>query len=303
MPLMTQIRNNLAKLFAAFTVLFIAYIMLDWGMDLTSLRPGQDDTVGEINGQKISYKDFSELLRRASETQKSQTGKDPDEETERQIRSQVWNTLVTQILIEEEVERMGITVTDKEIVDLVHGPNPPEQLMNMFRDSTGRFNRPAYDRAIADPQNRTAWIQVEQQLRQQLLQQKLQSVLFATVRVSEAELRQRFADQNVTMEGEFVLFDPQRLVPDSMVIIAESELEKYYNNHQEDYKVRPARKVKYVFFSSAPSPLDSAEVLREMVRLKEQATSGSDFLDLAKTYSEIPATEAFYKHGELSRKK
>ena len=304
MPLMTQIRNNMAKLFAAFAVLFIAYIMLDWGMDLTSLKPsGPGDTVGEVNGQKISYRDFSELLRRASESQKSQTGKDPDEETERQIRSQVWNTLVTQILVEEEIERFGITVTDKEIVDLVHGPNPPEQLMNMFRDSTGRFNRAAYDRAIADPQNRTAWLQVEQQLRQQLLQQKLQSVLFATVRVSDAELRQRFADQNVTMEGDYLFFDPQRLVPDSMVIIAETDLEKYYSNHQEDYKVRPARKLKYVFFTNSPSALDSAEVLAEMNRLKDQARAGSDFMDLAKTYSEIPATEAFYKHGELSRKK
>jgi len=303
MPLMTQIRNNLAKLFAAFAVLFIAYIMLDWGMDLTSLRPGSDDTVGRVNGEKISYKDFSELLRRASENQKSQTGKDPDEETERQIRAQVWNTVVTQILIDGEIERMGVVVSDKEIVDLVHGPNPPEQLVNMFRDSLGRFNRAAYDRAIADPQNRAAWVQVEQQLRQQLLQQKLQSLMFATVRVSEVEIRQRFADQNITMEGEYVLFDPQRLVPDSMVIIAETDLEKYYSSHQDEFKVRPARKLKYVFFSSAPSALDSAEVLREIQRLKEQAEGGSDFLDLAKTYSETPATEAFYKHGELSRKK
>ena len=304
MPLMTQIRNNMAKLFAAFAVLFIAYIMLDWGMDLTSLNPGRgDDTVGKVNGQKISYKDFSELLRRASESQKSQTGKDPDDETERQIRTQVWNTLVTQILIDGEIERLGIVVTDKEIIDLVHGPTPPEQLMNMFRDSTGRFNRSAYDRAIADPQNRTAWLQIEQQLRQQLLQQKLQSILFATVRVGEAELRQRFADQTITMEGEYVLFDPQRLVPDSMVIIAEAELEKYYGSHQDEFKVRPARKLKYVFFSNAPSRQDSADVYGEIQRLREQALSGSDFLDLAKTYSEIPATEAFYKHGELSSRK
>src|SRR3972149_5800971 len=88
-----------------------------------------------------------------------------------------------------------------------------------------------------------------------------------------------------------------------MVIIAETDLEKYYSNHQEDYKVRPARKLKYVFFTNSPSALDSAEVLAEMNRLKDQARAGSDFMDLAKTYSEIPATEAFYKHGELSRKK
>jgi len=133
---------------------------------------------------------------------------------------------------------------------------------------------------------------VEQQLRQQILQEKLQSILLTTVRVTEDELRQRYTDQSITMDGEYVLFDPQRLVPDSMVIIAEDNLQRHYNGHQAEYKVRPARKMKYVFFSSAPSPEDSSEILQEIERLKEQAESGLDFIELAKTYSEIPATEA-----------
>lgn len=300
MPLMTQIRNNLAKLFAVFAVLFIAYIMLDWGMDLPSLRPGGGDTVGEVNGQKITYREFSEVQRRALESQRSQTGQEPDEETERQIRSQIWNTMITQILINQEIERLGIQVTDKEITDLVHGPNPPEQLVNMFRDSTGVFNRAAYDRAIADPQNRSAWVQVEQQLREQLRQQKLQSMLFATIRVTEEEIKQRFVDRQVTMEADYVLFDPNRLVPDSMVVVTENDIEKHYQSHQEEFKVRPARRLKYVLFSSLPSEQDSLDVLNEGKRLKDQALSGMDFMELARTYSEIPVTEAFYKHGDLT---
>jgi len=304
MPLMTQIRNNLTKLFAGFAVLFIAYIMLDWGMDLPSLRPGgAGDTVGEVNGQKISYREFSELQRRAFEAQRSQTGQEPDDETERQIRSQIWNTLVTQILINQEIERLGVRVTDKEIIDLVHGPNPPDQLINMFRDSTGVFNRAAYDRAIADPQNREAWLQVEQQLREQLRQQKLQSMTFATIRVNEGEIKQRFVDRNVVMEADYVLFDPNRMVPDSMVVVADDEIEKRYQASQDEFKVRPSRRLKYIIFSSSPSGQDTADILNEMQRLREQARAGIDFMELAKTYSEIPVTEAFYKHGELTPEK
>ena len=304
MPLMTQIRNNLAKLFAVFAVIFIAYIMLDWGMELTSLRPsGAGDTVGEVNGQKISYRQFSEILRRALEGQRGQSGQEVDPETERQVRSQVWNTLVGQLLIEEEIERLGITVTNQEIIELVHGPNPPEDLISMFRDSTGAFNRDAYDRAIADPQNRQAWLEVEERLRQQLRQQKLQSLLFATVNVTEEEVRQRFRDRAVTLEAEYALFDPSVLVPDSMVVITEADIERYYKDHQDEFKVRPARKLSAVIITTAPSDQDTQDVVLELQRLKEQAKSEAEFMDLAETYSEIPATKAYYKPGELSREK
>ncbi len=304
MPLMTQIRNNLAKLFAVFAVIFIAYIMLDWGMELTSLRPGgAGDTVGEVNGEKITYREFSEILRRAIEGQRGQTGSEVDPETERQIRSQVWNTLVGQLLIEEEINRMGITVTNQEIVDLVHGPNPPEDLISMFRDSTGAFNRAAYDRAIADPQNRQAWLEVEERLRQQLRQQKLQSLLLATIGVTEQEIRQRFRDRTITLEAEYALFDPSIMVPDSMVVVTEDDLERYYRDHQDEFKVRAARKLNAVIFPTAPSERDTQDVMFELQRLKEQAKSEAEFLELAETYSEIPATKAYYKPGELSREK
>ena len=306
MPLMTKIRDNLGKMFlAAFSVAFIGYMVLDWGMDLANLKSGRgaSDVVGKINGQTITYREFSDLLKRATDAQKKQTGQDPDDEVERQLRSQVWNTLLSQVLIDQEIDRLGIKVTDKEVVDLVRGSNPPESLVNMFRDSTGTFNRAAYDRALADPQNKEAWIQVEQQLRQQLRQEKLQSILFATVRATDEEISRRFSDQTISMEGEYVLFDAQRSIADSLLAVSDEDIERHYKANQDEFKVRPARRVKYVVFSNAPSLTDSADVLAEITRLKEQVATGSDFLDLAKTYSDIPATEAFYKHGELSRQK
>jgi len=303
MALMTQIRNNLSKLFAAFAVLFILYIMLDWGMDLPSIRFGADaDVIGKVNGEKMTYKEFSEVLRQTVESQKAQTGADPDEETERQIRDQVWNMLVNQILIRQQISEMGIRVTDKEIIELVHGPNPPEMLVSQFRDSTGRFNRDAYDQAIADSRNRDAWMMVERQLRQQRQYEKLQSFLHATVRASEGEVKRKFVDQQTLLEADYVLFDPN-LIADTVVSVSDADIQKYYNANPEEYKSRATRKMKYVVFAAAPSSVDSTDVLDELNRVLDQVRSGMDFMELARTYSEIPISEAFFKHGELSRNK
>ncbi len=305
MPLMTQIRNNLTKAFAVFAVFFIAYIVLDWGMELGTQRgpTGNPDVIGEVNGAEISYREFSELLRAQSEAYRQQTGSDPDEQTEQQLRSQVWNTLIQQRLIEQELDRLGITVTDDEIRAILLGPNPPEAIANQFKDSLGVFNRAAYDRAVADPQNTQAWVQIERDLRRQRRVEKLQSILFASMRVTEGEIRQRFIDQNITMEADYVLFDPNRFIPDSLVEVTESDIERHYNANQNEFKVRAARRVKYVLFPLVPSAEDTAAVIQEMTRLAEQIREGMDFMELAKTYSEVPPEEKWIKHGELSRQK
>ena len=303
MALMTDIRNSLTKVFGAFAILFILYIMLDWGMDLTSLRPRGGDVIGVVNGQDISYQEYNEIYRRAVEAQRTQSGGQLDDETERQIEEQVWAMLVNQILVNQEMDRLGITVSDQEIVDWVRGPNPPEALMNQFRDSTGQFNRTNFEMALDDPRNREAWIAYEGQLRDQRKSEKLQSLMLATVRVTEGEVLRRYLDRTLRMDASYVLFDASRLVPDSAVTPTEGELERYYQDHQDDFKVRPSRKLKYVFFPSAPSGQDTADVVNEMQLLLTQIKGGSDFKELAENYSEIPATEAFFKHGELSAAK
>jgi peptidyl-prolyl cis-trans isomerase D len=303
MPLMTSIRNNLSKAFAVFAGVFIVYIVLDWGMDLTGRkgRQGTGEVVGSINGREIIYREFSDAVRRTTEAQKKQTGADIDDETERQIRSQVWNSMVDQILFEQEIKRLGIAVTDQEIIDWVQGPNPPEMLVNQFKDSTGTFRRDAYYQAMRDPQNKQAWLQVEEFLRNQRRQEKLQSLLLSSIRVSDPEVRQRYLDKNLAMDAEYVLFDVNRLVPDSQVTVTDDDLKSYFNSHQEEFKVKAARRLKYVFFSQGASSEDSAATFNDISHFREQLKAGMDFVDLAKTYSENPVSEAFFKHGELSK--
>jgi parvulin-like peptidyl-prolyl isomerase len=308
MAVLNDIREKSPKfIIAGAAVIFIVLIIFDWGLDLTGRRGRGGSTgevLGKVNGKEVSYKQFNELVRRTVENQKKQQGSEIDEETERQIRSQVWNQLIDEMLIEQEIDRLGITVTDQEIRDIVNGQNPPEFLVQQFKDSTGTFRRDAYQRAMVDPQNKSAWIQVEEMLRQEQKRRKLQSLLLANVNVSEGELKQRFIDRNVTMDAAYVLFDIDRLVPESAVTVTDDDIKKQYDSHAADFQAKAARKVKYVLFNQNASSEDSAAVETEIKNLLEQAKSGvMDFAELVKTYSEVPSTEAFFKHGELSQKK
>lgn len=300
MAIMTRMRDSMPVILIGLVVAFVLTIIFEWGMDYLGLQSQRSEYVGKVNGRTITYPEFTEMVRQAVENQKAQTNQEPDETQLTQIREQVWNNLVNQILIEEEMERMGIRVTDEEIVEWVHGPNPPEFLRRQFTDSTGVFNRAAYENAIREPQNREVWITVEQMLRQQRANEKLQSVLFASVRATEAEVYQRFADQNIKIDVEYILFDPNRLVKDEEVEITEADIKKFYKERADEFKIEATRKLKYVLFSDAPSSKDTQNVLADLNDVLKQVQQGADFLEAAGLYGQVQNTGAFFRHGELS---
>ncbi|MFH0989207.1 MAG: peptidylprolyl isomerase [bacterium] len=307
MPLMTSIRKNLSKAFGAFAAVFIIYIFLDWGLDVGNRKSNryggksQTDAVGSVNGTDLTYREFSETYQSQLENYRQRAGEITDE-TERQIRNQVWNSFIQNTLLEQEAAKLGITVSDQEVIDIFKGPNPPAFIANQFRDSTGKFRQDAYEAAMREKSNAAAWAAAEQIVRRQRTLEKLQSVIFASVRATELEMKQRFMDKSISMETEYVQFDPNRLIPDSMVTVTDDDLQKYYNATQEEFKVKAGRKLKYISISTAPTAEDTAVIENEMKRFQEQSKSGSDFIDLAKTYSETPVNDStFVKHGQMSR--
>lgn len=303
MPLMTKIRENLSTAFAVFAGVFVVYIVLDWGMDITGRKQARQgieaQEIGKINDASILYKDFSEMLRQAADNQKASTGAEPDENQMRTLRDQIWNQIVDEKLFDAEVKRLGIQITDQEIVDWVRGSNPPEILASQFVDSTGVFNRAAYENAILDPRNKSIMLRVEDILRQQRLREKLQSVISSGVRVSEGDVAQRFADQSIQYDIEYALFDPNVLVKDNEVSFTDEDLRAYYNEHSQEFKTEATRRLKYVAFNESASKADSDAVLNELNDILRRVKQGADFSELAKTYSDLPPTEAFFKHGEL----
>ncbi len=302
MGIMTRMRNNMPVILIGLVIVFIITIVFEWGMDYLGMSR-QSDTVGVIEGKKISYQQFSDMVREQSEQYKKQSQKDPDENLMRQIREQVWNNLVTQSLLDRETKRAGITVTDQEIIDWVRGENPPEFLVQQFRDSTGNFRRDAYDNALNDPKNREVWLQVESALRQQRLAEKMQSVVFASVRATDGEVRDRYIDQNLKANIEYAFFDPDKFVADNAVTVTDEDIKKVYNENTEEFKQAATRKLKYVFFSDQASAKDSAEIKIEINSILQRIKSGFDFLEVQKDYSETSPQPSFFKHGELTQEK
>ncbi|MBA4406354.1 hypothetical protein C0389_03680 [bacterium] len=254
---------------------------------MTDLITQQKQYVGSIDGEDITYQEYSTTVDNFKK-QQEQNGQTIDEAQMDYFRDQVWDALVTQKMMDKKIKEFGIIVTDEEVRDALLGPNPPQWITQNFKDSTGNFNRQAYEGALKDPRNKEIVITAEQQIKTQLVQQKLQSFVSASVTVSDAETKDQYIKQAIKMKASYVMINANT-IPDADVRVSDADVKKYYDEHPEEYKQAAARKIKYVLFRKQPSQGDSISIQKNLeaivTKLKSDTSSFKSYVEI---YSERP---------------
>lgn len=280
--------------------LFVLFMILSDSKigDMISQR---SNAIGEVNGEEITYQEYSQLVEQYRQLQVQQTGQELAENQMEFLRDNVWNQIVNQRLIEEKINEFGIVVTDDEVRDALLGPNPPESVKQYFIDSTGSFNRQAYEAAIYNPQNKQAVLQLEQQVRAQMLQTKLQNQINAVALVSEEEIKQEYIDQNIKMNAEYVQVG-WSTIPDSLAAVTDDEIQEYYDEHKKDYEQKEQRKIKYVLFRRQASAGDSAGIRNNLEAIIEKLkTDTSTFKTYVEIYSQQPYSKDTLQLTQIQR--
>ena len=300
MAMMARMRSLAPAFIITVGALFVLFMVISDSNVLEAIG-GRTNNVGSVNGIDISYQEYQMALERQRESTKQQTGNDiPDEQID-QFRDQVWESLVTEKLILQEVERLGITVSDQEIKDIILGEDPPAFLKQNFIDSLGNFNRALYEDAIFNPQNEQILLQTEEIVKQSRYREKLQSLLEAGITVSDAEIKRKFIEQNTYMNAQYALF-ANTLFPDSVLNITEVDLRKYYDEHPEKFKVNAQRKLDFVLFKNQPSKADTMLVIKNLENVQKMLENDTaNFKYFVDIYSEVPYSVDTISVNSISR--
>lgn len=280
---------------------FLLTIVFEWGMNFTGMSSRRGSDVGVVNGKPISFREYETLYRNYLEQYRQQLkGQEIDDQTESRIQEQVWESQVMKILLDEEYEKLGLKVSDKEITDEIFSDNPPLVIAQQFRNpETGQIDRERLNSAIADPRNKQAWIQLEQYIKQQKLQEKMQTLLTESLRSTDSEARQKFDMQHTKVSGKFVLFDMSRAKSDSAYYVSDAEIKSYFNEHKEEYRQEPTREALYVFFPTDPTEADKELIKKELEALKKEFAETKSDTDFVRLHSDSPLTEKTLRRGQL----
>ncbi|PKL81865.1 MAG: hypothetical protein CVV24_13075 [Ignavibacteriae bacterium HGW-Ignavibacteriae-3] len=286
MPMMARMRSLAPWFMLTVGGVFVLFMVIS-DSKITDLFHQQKQNVGSIDGEAVSYQDYSTLVENLRK-QQEQAGQNIDESQMDFFRDQVWDYMIIQKLKEKKIKEFGIIVTDDEIRDVILGPNPPQQLTQQFKDSTGNFNRQAYETALRDPRNKEYMIMLEEQIKAQLQEQKLQSYVSAAVTVSESEAKDQFFKQNIKMKAKYVMISAGS-IPDSDVKVTDSDIKKYYDEHPEEFQQAATRKLKYVLFRKEPASEDSVAIMKNLEAIVAKLkTDTAAFKSYVEIYSENP---------------
>lgn len=242
---------------------------------------GRDNAlyVGSVNGEPIEREQFQNLLNRYQE-QATQNGQTLTQSMRDQISDMVFNALVERKLMDAEMKKLGIQVTDGEVADMVFGATPDPIVLQSFGDGKGGINRTALKNFWENPERRAEVLQIQEYLREKRSNEKLAKLLESSVVVSDADLAEEYTRRNQTYQADYIALRYAE-VPDKSVTINDGDIRDYYNAHKEEFKRNKTYTFNYVAIPTIASSADSARVKGELGNLREafsKATDNAGFL-------------------------
>ncbi|HEX7401140.1 MAG TPA: peptidylprolyl isomerase, partial [candidate division Zixibacteria bacterium] len=265
---------------------FVGTIIFAWGMEF-SAKNKKAGVIATVNGEDIQALVFQQYYDQALRQTEKEKG-DIDEQTSYQIRDEVWNNMVNQVLLNREIEKRGIKVTDAELYEYLRRYPPKELQENpAFQTKDGKFDYQKYLQALNDP--RVPWKQVEDYIRPNLQMAKLQQSIITMVRVTDDETKQYYLDQNEKIKVAYLLV-PSFQFQGENIQVSDNEINAYYQEHKKDFEGDQAADLNYVMFEKKPSQADEDETKKRIQEIKDDILAGEDFAEMAKDYSEDKAS-------------
>jgi peptidyl-prolyl cis-trans isomerase D len=290
--MLRSMRRNTKIIMLAVAAAFVGLMVFQWGMDITGRsNPRALGEVGRINGTAISYQIWTQTFRNLTDQARQQKGSALNDREIDLIEEQAWDQLVTQVLIEQELERQGVTVTDEEIRLAFQTTPPPWLVQNELFQTDGEFDYDKYRAFFSGPAVDPALlIQIEEYYRTVLPRTRLLELIGSGIYVSDSEVWGVYRDRNEQVRLRYAVFDPEIQVDDSEVAVTEEELRRYYREHLEDFQQPASAEVLLVEFSRVPGPADSAAALETARRIRGEILAGADFAEQARMHSGDPAS-------------
>jgi len=275
--------------------------------------------VGEVLGKKISVQEFQEMVDEYQSVIKMTQGRDNlSEEEMNQVKDQVWQQFVNNTILEEETKKLGLTVTDEELQNILKaGTNQMLMQTPFINQQTGRFDVTQltkflddYKKIQSQPQQAQVleqykqiydyWKFVEKQIRTSILGSKYQSLIAHCLLSNPVSAKMAFEAQ--TQESDIQLATlPYSAIKDADVQVSDADLKAKYEEQKEMFKQYvESRDIKFVDFQVVASAADRAALMKTINEARQKLESGAAPADVVRkaqsqiAYTGIAATKRAY---------
>lgn len=279
--MLRTMRSNAKWVFYILAVAFIGWLAIG---QVSEILGTSGNVVLKVNGKEYPVNEYQQRLQLASEQYRQQVGSAPStREEDQQLQEQVINQMISEALLEQEYKRLGIRVSDAEIIEAARTSPPPEVMRDPQFQTDSQFDIRKWQQFLATQTDRQLLAQIEGLYREQIPRIKLMQYLTTDIYVSDAKLWRIYKDQHDSVRVAVLAVWPYSM-PESTKI-SDAELRAYVDKHKDEFKRPAVAYVRFVALSRAPNAADSAAARARVTRVRSELARGTKFEDVAKRES------------------
>ena len=308
MSIIQKIRDKAAILLTAMiSISLIGFLVQDAFVGKSgNMFGGQPSEAGIINGKKIDLMEFNQKVNQMEQGYRAQ-GMQPGEMITQNIIDAVWNNYVQEEVLKSEAEKLGLSVTQKELGAVLFSEDAPQEFKQMFPDkTTGGYDVNAAKnwftnlKKNAKPEDLSGVVeQLIKPIQLGLLAEKYNSLFIQGAYAPKWIFEKGAAESNSIASIKFLAV-PYGAIPDSAVKVTDKEISDYINDHKEEFKQDHVKSIAFVSFNANPTSQDTLDVYNKLAALKtdfEQTEDAKAFV--TKNTTTIPFFDGFVQKTKL----
>ena len=294
MATLEKIRSKSGLLLAVIGIAMLAFILGDL-LKSTNSGVANDGNVGQVLGEDVSIQSFQQKVDEGIENWKSQNQQAVlDQTTLAQIRDQIWEQYVRELVMKNQFEELGVAVSDDEWMERISGINVHPEISKIptFQDpATGQFDRTkvlGYLKQIDQDETgdaRKRWVGFQKYLIDLIKTSKYNSLVGKAMFTTTEEAKMEFHSNTDTATFNYVVI-PFTSINDADVKPTDDELESYYSIHKAEYEQEASKDVDFVVYTVVPSVEDDAITKEEITKLVVDFEASDDYELMARRNSD-----------------
>ncbi len=285
--MLSRMRANAKYIWYFAAAAFVAIFLFGQTSGLLGRGPNTSSSiVATVNGRDIPLTVWLEAIRRQEQQTSQRLGRQLTLDEEEQLKQEVFDQLVQEILLEQEYARRQVHVSDDEVIEAARSSPPPEFLQAPELQTDGHFDEQKYQRFLTSPMARTQGVLagLEALYRSEIPREKLFGQVASDVYVTDDQLWNVWRDTHDSSQISWVAYHPDA-VPDSAIKISDAEMRQYYDTHHAELTRKGTGVLSLLRIPRTVTAADSAIVRKHLLDLRDEITHGASFADVAKRES------------------
>lgn len=273
MAVLGEIRNRPWLLMGIIAVAMLAFVVNpDSLAKLFGAKPG---VYGKVNGDEITKEDYDNQLF-ILQQQAEQQG-----QPSKGLEEQAWQMVVQSKLIEQQFEKMGLSLTDEMFWNQLQFDPMFAQNKENF-DAKGNFKGQEIKKQIEDLRTSgnaemyNNWLKTKKSIEYRMMARQLFANISTGITVSKKEAEQMMKQKDQLADIDFIKVDYNEFGAKNPVKVTSQDITDYIKKHPIMFKRDASRNIGVVLFPAQPSAEDEAQVQAEISKLY---TQGSELTD------------------------